>query len=67
MKKFHKVPEPRGPLAEDAKIVPLDLGPLNPSLYPPDWPRCVSCGDYALDGHLTCGRAECDESGARNR
>lgn len=33
--------------------------------YPPDWPRCVTCGDFALDGHLTCGRAECDEARAR--
>lgn len=34
--------------------------------YPCGWPLCVSCGDHALDGHLTCGRAECDEGGARN-
>lgn len=33
-------------------------------MYPPDWPRC-RCGDFALDGHLTCGRVECDESDAR--
>ena len=30
--------------------------------YPPDWPRCAACGDYALDGHVTCGRQECDEA-----
>jgi hypothetical protein len=35
-------------------------------MYPPDWPRC-HCGDHALDGHLTCGRVECDESGSRSR
>lgn len=35
-------------------------------MYPPGWPRC-HCGDYALDGHLTCGRVECDESGSRDR
>ena len=29
--------------------------------YPDDWPRCPSCGDFALDGHITCGRVECDE------
>jgi len=27
--------------------------------YPPNWPRCVSCGDYALDGKATCGRTTC--------
>lgn len=21
-----------------------------------DWPRCLNCGDYALDGQATCGR-----------
>lgn len=26
--------------------------------YPPNWPRCA-CGDFTLDGHLTCGRTEC--------
>ena len=35
-------------------------------MYPSNWPRCVSCDDFALDGHLTCGRAECDESKARD-
>lgn len=33
-------------------------------MYPPDWPRC-HCGDYALDGHVTCGRLECNESQTR--
>ena len=37
------------------------------SIYPANWPRCLSCGDFALDGHITCGRAECDESGAREQ
>jgi len=32
--------------------------------YPQGWPTCA-CGDPVLDGHLTCGRVECDESGAR--
>ena len=36
-------------------------------MYPNNWPRCVSCGDFALDGHLTCGRAGCDEGGSRER
>jgi hypothetical protein len=30
-------------------------------LYPTTWPRCPVCGDYALDGHITCGRASCPE------
>ena len=34
--------------------------------YPNAWPLC-SCGRPVLDGHLTCGRIECDESGARWR
>lgn len=38
---------------------------MSESFYPPDWPRCVVCGDYALDGHLTCGRVSCDEAQAR--
>ena len=33
--------------------------------YPDWWPDCVTCGEPALDGHLTCGRAECDEGAAR--
>lgn len=37
------------------------------SIYPDDWPRCVVCGEPALDGYLTCGRAECDEKQARDR
>ena len=35
-------------------------------LYPVGWPRCVSCGEPALDGHLTCGRVECNEGRARH-
>lgn len=33
--------------------------------YPADWPRCPSCGDFALDGHITCGRLECQEANYR--
>lgn len=33
--------------------------------YPQDWPRCPKCGDFALDGHITCGHFECNESEAR--
>lgn len=33
--------------------------------YPPGWPKCVSCDLPALDGHLTCGNAACDERHAR--
>jgi len=32
--------------------------------YPADWPRC-HCGRPALDGHVTCGAAACDEGGTR--
>jgi len=35
--------------------------------YPPNWPRCPVCGDYALDGHITCGRYECNEGEQRDR
>lgn len=35
-------------------------------MYPTDWPRCPTCGDYAMDGHLTCGRLACDEAGRRD-
>jgi hypothetical protein len=38
---------------------------MNPG-YPPDWPKCPSCGEPALDGHLTCGELQCDEAGQRN-
>jgi len=34
------------------------------SAYPPGWPTCA-CGWPVLDGHLTCGRQECDEAKAR--
>lgn len=34
-------------------------------MYPADWPRCPSCGDFALDGHVTCGRLECGERNYR--
>lgn len=29
--------------------------------YPKGWPACL-CGAPALDGHLTCGRADCNEA-----
>jgi hypothetical protein len=29
--------------------------------YPKDWPKCPKCGDPAMDGHITCGKLECDE------
>jgi hypothetical protein len=35
--------------------------------YPHDWPKCPSCGDFALHDHITCGRVECDEAGWRER
>jgi len=34
--------------------------------YPVKWPKCVFCDEFALDGHLTCGRHQCDESEARS-
>jgi hypothetical protein len=33
-------------------------------MYPADWPKCA-CGKPVLDGHLTCGEAQCDEALAR--
>ena len=42
----------------------LNMDELYETQYPVGWPRC-SCGDYALDGHNTCGRVECDEHGRR--
>jgi hypothetical protein len=43
---------------------PCPCHPRPSSGYPRDWPRCA-CGRPVLDGHLTCGRLTCDESGAR--
>jgi hypothetical protein len=34
-------------------------------MTPPLTPRCPQCGDVALDGHLTCGRAACEEGRQR--
>lgn len=34
-------------------------------MYPANWPRCPNCGDFAVDGHITCGRLECNEGSAR--
>ena len=36
-------------------------------MYPKDWPRCPKCADFALDGHITCGRLECNEHEARRQ
>ena len=35
--------------------------------YPPGWSKCATCDLPAMDGHLTCGRLECDERTARQR
>lgn len=35
------------------------------SAYPENWPRCPICGDFAMDGHITCGKFECNEGDAR--
>lgn len=37
------------------------------NLYPAGWPRCPVCGEPALDGHITCGAAACNESRERRR
>jgi hypothetical protein len=34
--------------------------------YPLNWPKCA-CGAPVMDSHLTCGRATCAESKARDR
>jgi hypothetical protein len=44
---------------------PVGRGGMADMTYPEGWPRC-KCGDYALDGHLTCGRVECDEGAVRD-
>ena len=36
-------------------------------MYPATWPRCPACGRPALDGHITCGSAHCDEGSWRAR
>jgi hypothetical protein len=41
---------------------------VNPDrIYPSDWPRCPGCGDFALDGHITCGSVLCNERDAREQ
>jgi hypothetical protein len=34
--------------------------------YPPDWPKCPACGKPAMDGHITCGQAACNEGARRH-
>lgn len=34
-------------------------------MYPDSWPKCPACGDFSLDGHLTCGKLQCNEAAAR--
>jgi hypothetical protein len=43
----------------------MDGAPMTAPTYPPNWPRCPICDDFALDGHVTCGRVECNESKQR--
>ena len=39
---------------------------VNPETgYPYNWPECPSCGAPALDGHITCGQAQCNEGSYR--
>lgn len=42
-----------------------DAPPDTPSTYPPDWPKCPGCSEPAMDGHITCGKVECNEAGRR--
>lgn len=35
--------------------------------YPDDWPMCPVCGELALDGHITCGKAQCNEGEQRRK
>jgi hypothetical protein len=54
-------------------LLPCGLPPGRPApeggymrlVYPDGWPRCPSCGDPVLDGHITCGDARCNEAGHR--
>jgi hypothetical protein len=48
--------EPRLTL-EQQKAINVAADPNNPMGYPQGWPRCPSCGDYAMDGKRSCGRA----------
>lgn len=48
-------------MTKDLDASPIDLK----TGYPHDWPRCPGCGKPALDGHITCGDAGCDEGGRR--
>jgi len=36
-------------------------------MYLTNWPTCPICGDDVLDGHLTCGKTECNEAEQRVR
>ena len=36
-------------------------------MYPANWPRCPVCEDFAMDGHITCGRFECNEPEERRK
>jgi hypothetical protein len=49
-------------LAEDCRCPDPD----EETGYPADWPKCAAgCGRPALDGHMTCGLAGCNEGGHR--
>ena len=49
---------------DESKAAPVRLADDG---YPVGWPRCASgCGRPRMDGHLTCGHAECDEGAARH-
>lgn len=39
--------------------------PTPTGAYPPGWPSCPACARPALDGHITCGEASCDEGAWR--
>jgi hypothetical protein len=55
------------PMARTADVLRLDRVAREVAKhYPPDWPKC-HCGLPVMDGHLTCGKLECDEGGTRRR
>ena len=36
-------------------------------MFPKNWPKCPVCGDEALDGHITCGKFQCNEGEQRRK
>lgn len=70
-------PPPSSPPPPLSETGPADLQPadepaaastteLDEHGYPPGWPKCPSCGLPALDGHITCGKLDCNEQRHRH-